>query len=272
MHLDYIVPGACASEYDILRSITAVDQCGNTAVANQNIHVGNSEGPVIEGIDTAICDDLSMPLVTAFDECEGVFVDVSMTQDTVDGTCQGGIVIRRTWIAEDECGHISEVEQFIVIGDTTAPVINIPHNSIILQFIDQDTIPLVHLSNTTWMNEINALDAHSVSVVDDCEEILVPLFTESIVLSDSVHLDGFTEQRHYSWIAADACGNADTIEFTINLFDDMPPVVGLPGDLVIVCCSFTCTGYYDPDRFVPTSSVSNLLETIVPGIIRGNSS
>ncbi|HEY3387362.1 MAG TPA: T9SS type A sorting domain-containing protein, partial [Saprospiraceae bacterium] len=264
IYFDHIVPGVCESEYDIIRSITAIDQCGNTSLVMQSIHVGNEEGPVMEGIEPVVCDDMSMPDVSAFDECEGVFVAVSMTQDTVEGSCQGGIVIRRTWIAEDACNHLTEIEQLIVIGDTSAPVISIPNNSVILQFIGQDTIPLVLLSNTTLMNALNALNAQSVRVIDACEQVIVPLFNVSILLSDSVHVDGFTEQRRYSWIAADICGNADTIAFTVNILDDMPPVVDLPEDMVVVCAPLP-----EPDAMIPIDSTDiyniEYSETIVPG-------
>jgi hypothetical protein len=264
IHLDHVIPGDCDGRYDIHRSITAIDQCGNTSLVNQIIHVGNDDGPVMEGIDTTICDDLSMPVVTAFDECLGVFVPVHMSQDTLAGTCHDGIVIRRIWVAEDECGDITEVEQFIIIGDTTAPVITIPAGSVILQFIGQDTIPVVYTSDATVINQLNALNAHSVIIEDDCDQQILPAFTLNSIISDSVQVDGFTEQRHYSWIAVDACGNGDTIDFTVNIIDNMPPVVELPHDITIICAPLPA-----PDDMTPADSTDiftvEFTETTVAG-------
>ena len=123
---DLIIPGSCADQYDIKRIITATDDCGNTSTREQTIHVGEGGGPAIIGLIPDICDDLTIPLVTAYDACADEFVDVTMTQDTLDVTCRDGIVIQRTWTAIDECGDTSVVIQTIIINDHTPPVIYIP--------------------------------------------------------------------------------------------------------------------------------------------------
>ena len=56
-----IVPGSCEFKYDVRRMIVATDPCGNTTTETQTIHVGDSSGPIIEGVVEEVCDDLSIP-------------------------------------------------------------------------------------------------------------------------------------------------------------------------------------------------------------------
>jgi hypothetical protein len=232
---DVIHPGPCPYKYDIRRQITVTDQCGNSATYLQLIHVGDDNGPVVRGVEEEICDDLSMPLVTAFDSCAGVQVAVTMAQDTLDDTCLDGLVIRRIWTAIDLCGDTTSVTQLIILGDTVAPEIIIPVNSIIQNILSVDTIPVYYLSQTGFMNELNELDEFSVTIQDNCQLDLVPVFQEIITPSPNPMQDGFTERRFYSWVVTDACGNSAEVEFFVRIVDDMPPVVGLPGDTVIYC-------------------------------------
>jgi hypothetical protein len=132
--VDTIVPGVCVFEYSIERIITATDACGNATTRQQIIHVGNGAGPTIEGVDTLICKDLTLPDVTAYDFCAEEFVPVTMVQDTLESICEG-FVIRRTWTAVNSCGYVSEISQIIIIDDQTPPVITIPNNSVIHDYL-----------------------------------------------------------------------------------------------------------------------------------------
>ena len=232
---DVIIPGPCQYKYNIKRTITATDECGNSATFPQLIHVGDDNGPQIRGIVEKVCDDLTMPLVTAFDSCAGVQVGVTMVQDTLHDACRDGLVITRVWTAIDLCGDTTSITQFIIMGDTVAPEIIIPDNSIIQQLMSDDTIPVVYLSQDGMMHGLNNLDAFSVLVYDDCDLEIDPLFLAVITPSQNPQQDGFMEERQYFWIATDACGNADTLQFTVHIVDDIPPVAELPGDTAVYC-------------------------------------
>jgi hypothetical protein len=234
-HQDDIIPGPCAFKYDIKRLITATDQCGNSATFSQLIHVGDDDGPRIEGIEEEICDDLSIPSVSAFDLCAGVSVAVSMHQDTILDACPDGLVITRTWTAVDLCDDTTSIIQRIIIGDTIPPRAIIPANSIIHDLISGDSIAIIYLSQTDLMDELLDLDTFSIGVLDNCDLEIDPVFTTIITPSLNPLADGYMEQRYYSWIASDICGNTTSIAFTLRVVDDIPPVVELPGDTVIYC-------------------------------------
>ncbi|MBK8706729.1 MAG: hypothetical protein IPN33_26205 [Saprospiraceae bacterium] len=112
--IDNIIPGDCEYQYDILRLVTATDPCGNNATRQQMIHV-NSIAPIISGVEEGICDDLSIPVVTAYDPCAEEAVAVTMQQDTLTTPCPGGMVIERTWTAIGSCGTVTVMHQRIIM-------------------------------------------------------------------------------------------------------------------------------------------------------------
>jgi hypothetical protein len=233
--IDSIVQGPCVFEYDVLRRIMVTDACGNRTQRTQIIHVGDGSGPIIEGVEEEVCDDLSIPEVTAWDPCAGEFVEVTMTEDTLDVPCADGLVIERVWTAVDACGHVSEIRQRIILGDQTPPEILIPTNSVIRRFYG---IPynLVFTSQEDIMNRLNALDETSIFVLDDCDTEIEPVFTVDVVYADNCEEDGYFERRTYRWIATDVCGNSSEISFTVDIMDDVAPTLeGVPNDTTVVC-------------------------------------
>ncbi|MBK9016367.1 MAG: T9SS type A sorting domain-containing protein [Saprospiraceae bacterium] len=231
---DTIIYGDCIFEYDMQRIITATDVCGNTTTQQQTIHVGDGSGPVFSGIEEVICDDVSIPDVTAYDSCAQEFVDVTMQEDTLDLPCNG-LVIERTWTAVDICGNVTISHQTIIINDETPPVIEVPLNSIIQAFLDS-TYHLVYTSQNDMIAQLNTLDSSSVFIADDCDQSVVIVFTVEISYSDNCLEDGYFERRKYTWVATDVCGNSTTFTFSVDIADNTPPVFGIyPSDITIVC-------------------------------------
>ncbi len=232
--VDEIIQGACAYEYTIIRQVTATDPCGNVSTANQSIQVGNGGGPVMSGIEPELCDDLRIPVVTAFDACAEAFVPVTMVQDTLDVPCQDGLVIRRIWTASDLCGHVREIVQTIIMNDHTAPEIIIPSFSVIRDF-DMHDSNFVHLSAEEIIKRLLDLNENSVNVTDGCDLEILPEFTIDTTLLDC-HTTGFSNRIIYTWMVRDACDNADSISFSVYTIDNLPPVFILtPLDTVIIC-------------------------------------
>ncbi|HZV70930.1 MAG TPA: ice-binding family protein [Saprospiraceae bacterium] len=258
---DRYFKGDCVSKYSIEREITATDPCGNSTVGFQTINVG-SAGPVIDGVEDEICDDLSMPVVTAFDECAGVFVDVQMSQDTLEAECRG-MVIQRTWSAVSKCGDTTSVTQLIVVGDTTAPVIQIPSFSILYKFIGTDK-NIVLLSQADLIKKLNELNGNSISVFDDCQDI-VPVFTVVITTFDDCLATGFIQHRVYTWVATDACGNSTSVTIIVDITDDVPPVIiTIPADTMIVCAPLPAVPVIDVEDFAQPVTIV-FTESIIPG-------
>jgi hypothetical protein len=92
---DEFIYSDCASEYTILRTFTATDECGHDVSQVQTIHVEDNTAPELselpENLYLACGDELpAAPAVTATDNCDEV-VEVEYTEVTLgdggDGTC-----------------------------------------------------------------------------------------------------------------------------------------------------------------------------------------
>ncbi|MBC6995680.1 ice-binding family protein [Neolewinella lacunae] len=231
---DSIIDGTCEFAYVVQRSITATDLCGNVTTLQQVIHVGNGEGPTIEGLEAIICDDLSIPEVNAYDACAGVFVPVTMQQDTLESRCEG-VVVRRTWTAVNSCGNITQQSQVILLDDEVEPRIHLPGSSVLRSYEAYET-HWVSLGQWSEIEALNALGANSVIVVDNCDQASTAVFSLVISYPEDCQSAGYVEQRLYTWVASDVCGNAMRFYFTINIVDDVAPVLlGVPSDLTITC-------------------------------------
>ncbi|MBK9983805.1 MAG: T9SS type A sorting domain-containing protein, partial [Saprospiraceae bacterium] len=258
-------PGPCEFEYDITRIITATDPCGNVTTATQIVHVGDGSGPIISGVVPELCDDLSIPEVTAFDPCSGKNVPVTMTEKQLDSQCRDGKVFERTWTATDACGNVSTVKQIIIVGDKTPPEIQIPTWSIILKYLNAPGKSFVNLSETDIIDKLNDLDDGSVYVTDECDLQVVPQFTLEVTYSENCAAEGYFEHRVYTWTATDICGNSSSVSFDVYIMDDIPPVlIGVPKDATIICAQLPAVPFVSsPDPAQPVSIVYT--QTILPG-------
>ncbi|MFM7106166.1 MAG: T9SS type A sorting domain-containing protein, partial [Flavobacteriales bacterium] len=207
------VAGSCPSNYQIVRTFTAVDNCGNTATAVQTITVQDTQAPVFGNNQSSFvyeCSD-ETPVVTpsVSDACS----DVTLTYSdgaTSGSACNYGFV--RTWTATDACGNASTFNQNISYEDTTAPVVN-PYQ--------------VQLSMPC--NEINY--AVLISATDNCSEV-------NITYTDVLASGGCPGVIIRTYSISDECGNVTAGSYVqyITLTDLIAPVVAnAPQDVTIEC-------------------------------------
>ncbi|MGB4847852.1 MAG: hypothetical protein WBP41_08035 [Saprospiraceae bacterium] len=128
---DITIPGTCPGRYSVVRTWTAVDDCGNSATCSATITVQDNTAPQIHCPSDLVltCDagqnyvaliNAWIATTTSTDACD---VNVSIANN-YDGTsipdfsCQGGLVI--TFTATDECGNTSTC-----IGTVTKPCFTI---------------------------------------------------------------------------------------------------------------------------------------------------
>jgi hypothetical protein len=158
-----------------------------------------------------------------------------MIQDTLEDTCHEGLVIRRTWSATDACGHETIIQQTIILNDHTPPEIQVPSYSVIHRFLDHDQNQIFY-SQLALMDLLDALNENSVFVLDDCDEQIDVVFTVDTLFATNCEEQGYAQRRTYTWFATDVCGNTDSLTFTIDIMDDVPPVITpVPGDTMIIC-------------------------------------
>ncbi|MFZ6053535.1 hypothetical protein ABHV44_16105, partial [Flavobacteriales bacterium DA487] len=196
-----------------IREFTAVDECGNTTVAQQFVTIQDTTAPVIEGeidIDMA-CDNINDNiLIEAADNCS----DVTITyEDTpVSGGCAGRII--RDYVATDACGNTAEFEQIITLIDEVAPVFT--------SFPEDLTVEC---------SDVPSVDGVEIGFEDNCTDVSLSYDGETIIEGECA--GQYTIER--SWTITDACENATSQTQTINVIDTTAPELFVPADAAYSC-------------------------------------
>ncbi|SFW78902.1 gliding motility-associated C-terminal domain-containing protein [Chitinophaga sancti] len=212
---------SCVNTYQITRTWTASDSCGNTSVLKQIITVVDTTKPVFSVTlrDTTVnCDQVpSLDEVTATDNCTAnVKVTLSETKAFLNTSCTNSYRLTRTFTATDGCGNKATMKQVITVQDTTRPVFTVnPPGDIT---VDCDAIPA---TPTT------------VNATDNCGTVKVS-FSQSRVAAAGACAGNYQLIR--TWIAKDQCGNTNTWKQTITVQDTTKPVIGTaPADVTVAC-------------------------------------
>ncbi|WP_291128602.1 gliding motility-associated C-terminal domain-containing protein, partial [Flavobacterium sp. UBA7682] len=123
------IQGNCPSNYQLVRTWTATDACGNTATVVQTITVSDTVGPVsntplLVKAD-ATCDNIPAPQNIVFtDNCSEVGTPVFT--ETQSEVVNGVYTITRTWVVSDACGNLSQTYTQNVYVSQIAEVITLP--------------------------------------------------------------------------------------------------------------------------------------------------
>ena len=207
----------CAQSFMIVRTWTAMDDCGNAAVAIQKIEVIDNYAPVLVGVpsDLVLTCGAEIPnpaFVVAVDDCDAD-VEILLEESIVGaGNCSQSTSIVRTWTATDDCGNMSTSSQRIEItsDDNEAPeLLNTLEN-----------LEMTYDAFLDWTAPVQ-LDA-----VDNCSEI-------SQVMTTSENQDCDNYIVTYSYDATDACGNNAQASFEVRIEDALPSFdVSVPSEIV----------------------------------------
>ena len=117
---DSIVSGACPQEYEIYRTHSATDECGNVSTHVQHIEQQDNAAPeftMLEPFVSATCAQAMENIAAASDACGSVtlsFQDFEAIGDSVPGQQL------RLYTAEDACGNSVQGLQLVDFGDFEA--------------------------------------------------------------------------------------------------------------------------------------------------------
>ena len=218
-------PDSCSHySYDIVRTFTASDECGNTQTATQTISVIDNLGPVPGGVfdTTALCSALvpfPAPVPNATDACSGVTkTPVNNGQTVTTGACPNQYTITVHWTASDVCGNTTSFDQIVHVIDTVPPTLaNAPPNIT----VECDAIPLPPSTS--------ALNAG-----DNCDNLVsVNLVETEIRNPDPTTCEHWTDYIvKRSWTVTDDCGNSRIYTQFIQIEDTTPPVIIPPAAMI----------------------------------------
>lgn len=208
------INGNTCDAYQIIRTWSVTDDCGNTTSNQQVISIADDIAPVLIAIPDDItiqCNDIpTPPNVTASDDCDDD-LEVILTEDILGNNCDNYQIIRR-WTVTDDCGNTSTAQQIITTSDDEAPnLIGVPNDIT----VECDAIPTPAI----------------VTASDNCNGQIDVLFAEN-------ETGGSCQDRRIirTWSAMDDCGNTVSISQTITVDDNIAPVlIGVPNDETIEC-------------------------------------
>jgi hypothetical protein len=210
--VDVLVPGSCPAGFNIERTFTVTDACGNSASVLQTIYVVDEIAPVLEGVpaDTAIyCgEDLPVAITTATDNCSGVDeIILAVEEQLVPMAC--GSKILRVYSASDACGNTTSLVQEITLLDNVPPLFTFIPEAATISCGDEQPL-------------------EEPQVFDACSE--VSIIEEQIAIGDC----GNSFIRIFT--ATDGCGNWSSAEQEVTIIDDTPPSFeGVAQTIVLNC-------------------------------------
>ena len=219
--------------YEITRSFSAQDACGNSIDTFQIITVRDTIAPeiVAESSIAIDCDadltDIAM-FASAVDDCSST--TLSFRDSTIfNSNCQNQI--SRKYFATDVCGNTDSLVQIIQVQDFSGP-----------QFVSlpRDTVVLCNTANiesvfNTW------LDAYAFTIVEDnCNSYVIrgldpqiytdtsiinSAFKPTLQMSDCNNTFGGISTQQISIVAFDVCGNISQSEALFSIVDPQPPFI-----------------------------------------------
>ncbi len=220
VYLNYqeqILPGTCGGNYNVVRTWTATDECGNANSSNQIITVKDVQKPVFDYIppsQTLSCGALlQLGTATAKDNCGTptiTYMDFNATPDCKKTPYS----ITRIWKATDACGNAATASQTVSTEiDSIAPVLEM-------------ALPLEKTSECLDLNPIFDTPIFK----DNCSKV-------TIVQKDTTLVEGCEHRFQRQWTATDACGNQQTTKQTIisGLDTSAPKANGMLQDKQLLC-------------------------------------
>ena len=212
-----IIPGICSGEYTIQRTFSATDECGNVSTASQIIAVEDLTPPtLVLPNDTVLpCGSMFItPAVSAFDDCtaEDDISIISFSSFPVT-SCPAQKILKRRFIATDECGNSTQGIHYVIIDDQEAP-----------EFTSLPLDMTVACDAEIILEEPSAVDACASDF-----EIVTEIDTTFLECSGNYDVIR-------TFTATDECGNANSSSQTISVRDTVAPLlVGTFDDITLDC-------------------------------------
>jgi hypothetical protein len=196
VHEDEVVNLACGQQH--IRTWTATDGCGNSAIAQQKITVTDDAPPSFSNLPADQNLSCGQPVEFGTPEATDGCSAVSLVHEDEVVNLACGQQHIRTWTATDACGNLAIAQQKITVTDNVAPVLN-----------GQPTDKTIECGQPIVFDDLTASD--------DCS-------TATLSFEDEVATSNCAETHTRTWTAVDACGNLASASQAIIVEDTQAPV------------------------------------------------
>jgi len=238
---DSLFTGNCVHENYINRRWVATNACDQSDTSMQMITLYDSTPPVLTCPPnvTVECTVNTAPGLytspTAVDLGGGATTITFIDDVITEQTSENHYILTRTFMASDICGNTTMGEQIITVADVSAPEIVVPANSILNDLVSAG-YSMVYLSQPEFISALNDLNANDITVADNCNHEIQPALAVAVTNAANCATDGYKERRVYTLSASDDSGNDSFITFTVDIMDDMAPVLnGIPEGTKVFC-------------------------------------
>jgi len=194
----------------LIRTWTAVDDCGNASVASQRIEMTlDTESPallspVTPELTIACGEEIVFEEPNFIDNCSSI--DLLFNDDIQTDACEQIYV--RTWTASDACGNATTASQKITIVDNVSPAI--------LDVLENQVMSYDEFLNYTFPAQLEA--------TDNCSEV-----SQLLNVIENHDCDNYIIS--YTYDLTDECGN---VEDALPSFDLAIPSDVACGDLITI--------------------------------------
>lgn len=243
--------------FEILRTYTAEDACGNTASFSQALIITDSTAPDFDLPDDVLvqCDQLDSLALTGSpsmisDACQSP-VTISYSDSIMGSGCTYEVV--RSWKAVDICGNERTKEQLITVSDTLAPILiegaqDLTH--VCDQATNSDSVFQAWLDSLSASFEDNCLLEGTFTAISDSYQLgdtstWPGNFPSGIEYTDCAQYQSDTVYSvKMDVVAFDACNNAEKSTATFVLIDNSAPQIECDGDLEIETDPASCSANF----------------------------
>jgi hypothetical protein len=252
--------GGTPNNYLIIRTWTAVDDCGLSAEWVQTVTVNDIVSPDIQGNPDSTVEIGNVPVpgsASVQDNCDTTIPpEVPCVESKEEsGTCLYNYTLKYLCVVTDSAGNYAEHRYTVQVHDTTPPIF----------YFDETVGAGVAPPDTTY--EYGEQPSHDDSLmgvvaVDNSEhEIIIALPEVTIIIPDENNDHEFS--LIWTYRACDDCGNCAEIDRTITVTDTTPPCLSEePPSEEVDCdnipppCEVTTVG----ENLVVTTTHSDIFE------------
>lgn len=222
--------GICRNSFDVERTWTVTDLCGNSRVRVQRIRIRDNVPPtftppmddVIVSCENYLNTEITGQPFNLNDQCDET-VNLSFEDDISPGACTNNFTVAREWRIFDDCGNSRSFTQSLTVIDTTGPVVvTAPEdlrtscNSGRLQgFIFNSWVQ--DLGGARFIDGCSPEDSLTIRLVEtgtDNYPLLPPIVCQQA--------DGSVRSLSVDIIVSDQCGNTTITTMQYRQVDEQP--------------------------------------------------
>lgn len=247
----------------IIRTWTATDSNGNTAILMQIITLEDNIAPTMTDVPNSLstdCNNIPAPTnPSVMDNCDDE-IEIDFNESQQGSGCN--YMITRTWTATDDCNNSTSESQTLTVVDNTPPIITPVHSD--FSGISQGDTLIMQCGMTNIFDETDAV------VADACDPNPSLQIIEGDILTSTCEDDDFLVFMECWWEATDACGNSSQYLFYVKVVDTTAPQFNNVTANITLACGDAIPPMILPGISDNCSTIANIQITEEENTIPGN--